>query len=75
MNDRISMLTVTKKKQFNSKSTPTAIRIFRSKKEQSELFSNNVHAPYIGMTSPQEKSFLTDDSYKYIQKTMKISII
>ena len=38
VNDRLSTLTVTKKDKFKSKSEPTGVKIFRSKKKQCEFY-------------------------------------
>ena len=59
VNERIAKLTVTKKDEF--KSTPTGVKICRTKKKQRGISIVKVHAPlwgggHMGITSSQEKA-------------------
>ena len=56
VNERIATLTVTKKDKFIFTSTPTGVKIFRIKKNQSELSIINVHVrPHETSILPRKK--------------------
>ena len=57
VNKRITTLTLTKKDEFEFKSTRSVVKYFAIKKQQVELTIINVHAPPMRKTSSQVEKF------------------